>query len=438
MQEIYDKEVFGHLFKYYRKNKQLNREYLTNISRLSNDKLSLSTIRRIEDGGYSSLKAYESLSRHLKLPFNNNEELYKTVYTFAKETYEIINSGKNIEDYIKLRNNIINFKNKNNFIYINEISRLCISTLNLYLTAKLDDSDIVLIFSSFARDLKNENIIATLIYYLLYLHISYYARGTNESINYMSFANKLLNKPLFYLDEIYTNTIKKKKHEFISYYYKDIDNKIHSDDNAIVRYKKLTIKSYYFFILDDYKASKECLLNLVTDNEIKIKLPNRIYLHAYDSLAYIYLTEKDFKKSLDIFKIIIDLNPHLIEIGYANAFMVAEHLKDYSFIEKILKNNKQFLKNKVVVDIFDYYKLKIIDKAPIKDLQIFIVNHFGLNKCNSFQCYSTFKHELSLLVEDNYNYKLFYYFEKENNKIISKYKSSNNIDFFEEYFLNLF
>lgn len=435
MGQTYDKIIFGTLFKYYRNKNNLGRDDLIDRINSNDGKLSISTLRRIESGGYSSLSAYKILGKCLNKSITEDEIIYEKLNDLTKRTYEIINSGQPLSKYILLRNEIIKFGKKNNYLYINEISRLCIATLNMYLTCKVDDTEIISMLYSFIDNVKQNELIATLAYYLMCSYGYYYSRGSKESHKYLMYTSKLYNKNIIYIDEPFILSRKMDKYSYINHFQNEIYKPFSKKEAPLLKYRKYSLKSLYAFTVGNIVDAKKYILELINDVEIKQYIPNRILLHQYEVLAYIYMREGNLDNALKCFDYVIETNPNLLEISYAYVFLVAERLNKLDYAKKILENNRKYIQNVVTQHIFDYYSIKLFSKAPIKDLEKYIMDNFSLDICDSLQCYIIFKSELSSLVEESKNYKSFYLYLRRSEPLIPKYRNNKYTDFFEEDFL---
>lgn len=428
-----EKSFIGSLFKYYREQNKISR---TSISKSNN--ISISSIRRIEEGGYSSFKMYKLLAKELKLKINDKPSLYTTANLYVEQTYKIINSGKTIDEYVKLRNNIHTFySNYKEYLYLSELSRICVSTLNMYLTCTVNDTKIINLSKYISNLLNKDSNIHTLVCYLMCLYGKYYARGTNDEDLYFAYSKFLIGKQIFALEELEHNSLKLNKFDFFKKYEKFMTASVNKTDNYLSKYHKLVLKSYYCFISEKYNETIALLTLFIENKEIKNRIPNRIYLHIIENLAYTYLKIGDFNNALNCFLKIIDTNPNIIEIAYANVFVICETLNRCDTIIDILNNPSIYIRNNTVNDIFEYFRMKIINNVDYKELEDFIIKKFSLKSCNSLQCYGAFKNEMSLLTNQSHNYKSFYKYIKENDPYINNYKKSNSISFREEDFISL-
>lgn len=433
MKNSIDKFFIGSLFRFYREENKVSRTSLIK----SNKTISLSTIRRIEEGKYSSFSMYETLSKELGLKISNNHKLYLEMNSYIEQTYKIINSGNFIDKYVLLRNQISNFYKANKkYLYLSELSRICIATLNMYLTCAIDDLEIIDICKNIVDYVDSNSCLHTLICYLLYLYGRYYSKGNNRDGSYFEYSKFLINKQIFALEDITYNSLILSKFDFLRKYDSYMTSSIKKNDNYLLKRKKLILNSYHCFLSNDFKGAVVLLNNLINDQDIKKRIPNRAHLNHVKDLAYAYLKMQDYENSLKCFLIIIDFNPNIIGVAYANIFMMCDNLNKKDLIKTLLDSPPN-LSSSTVDNIFKYFKLKINNNVSYKELEEFIIKNFGLKSCNSLQCYGTFKNEMSLLVDKSHNYKSFYRYLKENDPYINTYKISDSVDFREEDFLDI-
>lgn len=401
-------EILGNLIRYYREKNNISRNDFINLCENS---FSLSTLRRAENGDYVSFDIYKTLCQKLGLIFSTNVEDYIKIDDFIKQTYSIINSGKQIVEYESLLKKIKEFNNLNiNVVYLNELSALCIEVLNMYLKANLNNIKIISITEECF--LNNGKMVGELARFLLNLYGLYYSRGCGNETKYLNYGKKLNESKLYFLDKIFYIAAITNKYELyrISKIY--IESKIPKINENVTKFKKHFVKACIELKAKNYnKVIEEAKKALYICDAYKC-IPERFELHMYETMGYAYINSNDFETTFNIYKEIYERNRNILEISYLLLFYSAEKTNNTYFTEKVIKEHSSETFG-LVKNIFEYYNLKIKSSNKLM-LQEYIINNFSLKKCKSFNCYTFFILELSNAIKETKCYKKFFDFIEEN------------------------
>lgn len=404
-------KVLGNLIRYYREEKKITRNELISYS---NNKFSLSTLRRIENGDLVSFTIFQEIAKSLNLNVSLNMDDYILAEDYIKKTYNLINSGKPINEYYVLLNELKEFRDINlDKLYLRELVTICVEVLNMYLYCEISDVEIIKVIESSTID--SYSILNELSYYLLNLYGIYCTRGTTSSKKYLYYGNKLVNSKLYFLDIIFFKSAFLNRYDLHAQskeYFNSLD---FIKNQYMIDFKKCFIDGNIEIALKEYDEAKKHFLKAIQiSEEIKCIAP-RFTLHAREGLGILYVLLNDYQKAYDTFKYIYENNNRILELSYLLFFYSAEKTNNLVYIKKVIEENRENIKkhNEIVKNIFEYYYLKITSN-DIKLLQDFIIENFSISNCKSKNCYLFFKQELSILIDETKAYRKYYEFIKEN------------------------
>lgn len=398
-----DKNVLGKLIQYYRTQKKISRyDVATN-----NDSISFSTLKRLENGDECKIIQYEKACLSLKINFTDAIEPYNEINHLLKSVLNILNSGKPVADYLKIKDELFDYNNKyKDYIYLNDLSLLGINVLTLYMDVKIFNHDNLRTCDFFLVNCDN-NVIKILASYLLSVYAMLFLRLEREYKNYLSYYKNIkdlkiieFQKPnfdLFYMNifEIYSkhnenylkNNISKSREYFISCY------------------------SYACVCIFTNKPKKaiEVLNNLICITKNTNSIPLIAITACHHRLAYAYFYAHDFDKAYENFMFVYDVNPDLLETSYCFLFKILEFKNDiYQIINIVNKNiDSSFGLAKLILE---YYKLKHINKAQDKDLCKFIIKNFKYTNIKSKICFDFFEKEIYVIADKSKLYKQYFEF----------------------------
>lgn len=396
-----DKQVLGGLIEYYRKEKGITRKEILNKCNMS-----LSTLRRVEEGK-SNIKQYDTICEILNINLLNDNKAYEEIDSLLKDTLNIINSGKPISEYYKLKDELSIFNNQyRDFIYLNELSLLGINTLSICLDLKILNKEMLKVFD-YALVNSNTATIKILSSYLLCNYAALFLRTEEEYRRYLSYVKNIRNHPINRLQESYFDS-----------FFMDIYEAYAKHKKMYLESKKDDILIYFtnicafgcacVFIGKPKKAIE--LLNMALNlKRIEEILPKSAIITSKHSLAYAYFFDGDMDEAYKNYMIVYNTNHDLMETSYCFLFKTLERKNNTQQAINIIKNNIDTSYG-LSKTILEYYKLKYIDKAEVTILTKFIVDNFRYQKTKSKTCFLFFERELSELVEISKTYKDHYDF----------------------------
>ncbi len=402
-----DYKILGSLLEQYRKEKGISRN---NLVKLSNEYFSYATLRRIEEGEYASLNNYIKVSKLLGFELSNDNDDYVQLKLLIEETYEIINSGKYLSEYVLLKNKIRNFEKRyHNYIYISDISNLCICSLEMYLSYKKPSEEIIKVSEHCYTNGKNKKI-KNLAYVLLFMYAIYYLRGNIFFDKYIKYYKMIDDKRLLILNSF-----------FYDFNINDILS-TYSNYCAIDRYDNESIINSFIFnfanaytnaYVQNYHKALQYIELALSIKDIQLVIPKGLIMHAYISKGYIEYNLRQYKESYNCFLKVYETNSTALEIAYVFLFKTAELTNNFKTINKILKNKHQ--SSATIKDIFNYYQNKHINKLSEKELAKYIVDNFSIEKCKSKILSQFFLNELFTITKTTKLYKLYFDFVELNN-----------------------
>ena len=397
-------KIVGQLMKYYRKKLDLSRKDISD----KNPSISVSSIQRAEEGGYISNDKINSILEIYGLELSNDRLKYLSLERYIKETYSIINSGKPLVEYGSLKHKINNFYKENKqYIYLNELSSICIATLDLYLSSKIEDEEIIQIATYICKDLKDNKYLYLITAYMLNMYYSYYLIFIEyEQFDY---GEIIKNDKLFYLDSFYYDITHLNSFELYAKY----NNANLEEKNIYKKYTNYCAKAFINVSINEKEKAQTYLPMVKTlYDEYKDIIPTRFLYHYYEMEAIFNLNQKNYKKSFEYSYLIYKDYNKIMDFSYLTLFKSAEKLNQKETIIEILeeKDNLKRINN----NIFKYYESKHIKKYNNAKLQKMICDLFSFENNKSYFIFNFFLDELLDLCEDNSSYIFVYKFIKTN------------------------
>ncbi len=398
-----DKNVLGKLIQYYRTQKKISRQYIMeNV-----DELSLSTLKRLENGDNCKIAQYKKVCSTLDINLLVNEVPYKEIRNLLKSTLNIINSGKPIKESQKLKEELIAFNDiYKDYIYLNDLSILGINVLSLCLDVKIfNQSNIKIADHVFASC--NDKTIKTLSSFLLYTYSALFLRIEDYYRKYLS-----------YHKNIDCFTVNKIQDSFFDLYSMDAYDAYAKHKDRYAKTKKENLLEYYansyiYGIICTFsgKANKaieifDSVLNTSDKQEI-IPLITKVSCHHF--LAYAYFYSGDNQKAYENYMFVYNVNPGLLEISYCYLFKILELENNIALIIDIVKANINTSFGLASL-LLEYYKLKYIDKAQNRELCKYIIKNFKYSNIKSKICFDFFEKEIYEIVKESNLYKLYFEF----------------------------
>lgn len=394
-----DKQVLGGLIEYYRKEKGITRKEILNQCNMS-----LSTLRRLEEGK-SNAKQYDTICEILNINLLKDNKAYEEIDSLLKATLNIINSGKPISEYYKLKDELSIFNNQyRDFIYLNELSLLGINTLSICLDLKILNKEMLKIFD-YALVNSNNATIKLLSSYLLCNYAALFLRIEEEYRHYLSYVKNIRNHQINRLQEAYFDS-----------FFMDIYEAYAKHKKMYLESKKDDILIYFtnicafgcacVFIGKPKKAIE--LLNMALNlKRIEEILPKSAIISGIHSLAYAHFYAGNADKSYENYMEVYKTNPNLLETSYCFLFKILEYKKDTQQIANIINKNIDNSEGLTKI-IFGYYKLKYIDYANDKELSKYIVKNLKYSNIKSKVCFDFFEKEMFELANRTKLFKLYF------------------------------
>lgn len=399
-------KVVGQLIKYYRKKLDLSRKDIS----AKNPLISISSIQRAEEGGYVSNDKMNLILEVFGLELSTDKLKYLTLERYIKETYSIINCGKPLVEYGVLKHKINDFSKENKqYIYLSELSLMCTLALDLYLSSRVEDKEIMDTTTYIYESLKDNKYLYLIATYALNMYHSYYLVFLEyEQFDY---GQILENNKLFYLDGFHYDITHLNSFEL---YAKYNDMKL-EEKNIYKKFINYCAKAFINVSINE-KTESEIYLPKVKELYDKYNdiIPNRFLYHYYEMEAIFNLNQKNYKKSFEYSYLIYKNYDKIIDYSYLTLFRSLEKLGKTKSITKIL-NDKKDNPKKINNDIFEYYESKHIKKFDNAKLQKMICDLFCFRNNKSYFIFNFFLEELLDLCEDNNSYIFVYKFIKSNN-----------------------
>lgn len=398
-----DKNVLGKLIQYYRTQKKISRQYIMeNV-----DELSLSTLKRLENGDRCKYVQYEKMCSALNIILLNDEKPYNQLTDFLKSIPHIINGGKSIKECYKLKEELIAFNNiYKDFIYLNDLSLLGINVLTLYLNVNIFNYKNIDVAERALVCSQNHEI-RTLSSYLLYTYAAFFLRIENYYRKYLSYHKNIGNLIINNAQESYFDLYSMDIYEAYAKHKEKYRNS--NSDNILEYYAS----SYIYGTICTFSGKANIAikvfnsaLNTNDKNEI-VPLITKVSCHH--CLAYAYFYNNDMDKAYDSFMFVYNVNPLLLELSYCFLFKILETKKDVNQIKNIVKRNisSSFGFTKLILG---YYKLKYIEESKDKDLCKYIIKNFKYSNIKSKICFDFFEKEIYEIVRKSNLYKLYFEF----------------------------
>ena len=402
----YHSKVIGRLIEYYRKRANLSRKEI--CDKVSN--VSLSTIQRAEEGKYISSDKLSGVLKIFELKISESINKYRILDAYINKTYLIINSGKSLTEYASLKKEIKTFYNENiDCIYLKEMSSLCIETINIYMTSKIDNKDSINTCTYIYESLKGNNEAFLLDSYLLNMYNIYYS--IEEYSSFYDYGKPLKESRLFYLDKCYYDAGNSNIFDLSKKY---SENNLENSNNV---YKALCFyvsNAFLYSYGGDYiKAQENTLKAKDFYEKNKEIIPVRFKYHIYENLSFIKFYSQEYDDCLKYSLYIHENYSHIMDYSYLVLFRSCEKTLNFKTLKKILKekpkNNKKF-----VHIAFEYYTAKHIKKLDCKELQKMILEASKNSNTNSLFLYNFFLDEMMELCDMSRSYKGLYDYMKEN------------------------
>lgn len=403
-----DYSIFGSLIEYYRNEEGLTRK---DFVKLSSNHFSYTTLRRMEKGEYASFDNYLRAAEILNLKISSSLNAYTELNSLIEETYSIINSGKQLTEYILLKNKINKFAKKYfNYFYIYDISKLCISSLEMYLSYKKPNKKIIDISEKcFVNGTCFK--INDISYILLFMYAIYYLRGSKNFDKYIKYYKMINNERITLLNNFFYDF---SASDILSTYTKHCINKQLSNDSPIDLFIYNFANAYTNAYVKNYYEAKEYIDSALSIRDIQLIIPKGLMMHAYITKGYIEYNLKKYKQSYDCFLKVYETNSIALEIGFIFLFKTAELTNNTKTIYKIIRAEEE--NSMMITNIFNYYKNKYINGCNEKELSKYIVDNFSLEKCKSKILAHFFLNELFIMTKTTKQYKIYYDFAELNYK----------------------
>ncbi len=374
-----------------------------------NSSITISSIQRAEDGGYVSNDRIDQILEIYGFSLCIDRAKYFTLESYIKETCSIINSGKPLSEYAILRHKIAEFHNENiQYIFLNEISLICITTLNIYLTSKAEDIDIIDKATYIYPTLKNHHNLYLITSYMLNMYHSYYLSFLEyEPFNY---GEVILNDKLFYLDRFYYDVINMNTFELYKKYNSTIDNEKNIYKNFINYFANAFLN---ISINENEKAN--IMLSIVKELYSRYKdfIPVRFLYHCFELEATLNYNLKNYEESFKYSYMVYKDYCKIMDFSYLILFRSLEKLDKIETIIEILKEEKHNLK-KINKNILSYYENKYLKNTKKLDLQKMIFDLFNYDYNKSYFAFNFFLEELMELCTENGSYYFLYKFIEKN------------------------
>ena len=398
-------KLIGSLLKQYRKKNKYSREDILAITSKQKTKLSLSTIKRIENNDTNSNSYNIDAYAHIfKFHYTDNEFLYNKLDGYINTSLNLIKKGVKISVLECLLDEIKIFcKQNNNLIYLNEISKLVLETLNIYLYNEFNYENIEIFDDVFDELENNVKILAS--YCLMRCNCKFVKGTTTDNLMKLSKYLSTNFSDFFHFERISKYAT---NNNYLDFYNESLSRFISIKDNNLVHlFSTLSDIAFCEMNLGNYLNAKKHLLEAISLENVDEYVPDNILTQTNKRLGIVSYYLKDYKSCFDYLSTTRLKNKQLPGLNYCLLFKSAEEIDNNNEIVKIIDDDYEEINLSTLKHIFKYYKLKY-SNASYNELEKLIYNELKKSTLLSGVYVSLFSNELKNIVEKTKHYQLFY------------------------------